>query len=78
VEDFRSRVAAGSFIRLEMAPVRNPVTQAEVHPRAVLPEGFVTKEAQLGASSTFRIDGPVSFDHSGRYAAVGPFDYAGP
>jgi hypothetical protein len=78
VADFHSRVAAGSLIRLEMTPVRNPVTGAEVRPRAILPEGFVVKEANLGASSTFRIDGPVSFDHTGRYAAAAPFDYQGP
>jgi len=69
---------AGRYITLQMQPVRNPVTKAEVHPRVVLPEGFVFKEGQVGASSTFRIAGPVSFDHSGRYAAVGPFDYQGP
>ena len=78
VASFHSSVSAGSLIRLEMTPVRNPVTQAEVHPRAILPEGFVVKEADLGASSTFRIDGPVRFDHSGRYAAAAPFEYQGP
>ena len=36
------------------------------------------KEGDLGASSTFRIDGPVRFDHSGRYAAAAPFAYQGP
>ncbi|HEX2208731.1 MAG TPA: DUF1326 domain-containing protein [Longimicrobium sp.] len=76
--DFHSRVSAGTLIRLEMRPVRNPVTQAEVHPRAILPEGFVVKEALLGASETFRVDGPVRFDHSGRYAAAAPFQYQGP
>ena len=78
VSGYTSRVRAGDFITLEMEPVRNKVTGAEVHPRAILPEGFVFKEGELGASSTFRIAGPVSFDHSGRYAAVGPFAYQGP
>lgn len=78
VEDFRSRVRAGDVLRLEMAPVKNPVTGAEVHPRALLPEGFVCKDAQLAASTEFAVTGPVSFDHTGRYAATGPFDYAGP
>lgn len=78
VNDYSSSVKAGNFVTLQMEPVRNPVTQAEVHPKAILPEGFVFKEGLLGASSTFRIAGPVSFDHSGRYAAVGPFDYQGP
>jgi len=78
VEDFRSRVRAGDVLRVEMAPVKNPVTGAEVHPRAILPEGFICKDAQLAASTEFTVTGPVSFDHSGRYAATGPFDYAGP
>ena len=78
VSGFTSRVRAGEYITLDMEPVRNKVTQAETHARAVLPEGFVFKEADLGASSTFRIAGPVSFDHSGRYAAAAPFDYQGP
>ncbi len=78
VDDYSSSVKAGSYITLQMQPVRNPVTNAEVHPRAVLPEGFIFKEGQLGASSTFRIAGAVSFDHSGRYAAIGPFEYQGP
>ncbi len=78
VSGFTSRVRAGDFITLEMEPVRNKATGAEVHPRAILPEGFVFKEGDLGASSTFRISGPVSFDHSGRYAAAAPFAYQGP
>jgi hypothetical protein len=78
VSGYTSRVRAGDYINLEMEPVRNKVTGAEVHPRAILPEGFVFKEGDLGASSTFRIEGPVSFDHSGRYAAAAPFSYQGP
>lgn len=78
VNGYASSVKAGSYVTLQMEPVKNPVTKAEVHPRVILPEGFVIKEGQLGASSTFRIAGPVSFEHSGRYAAVGPFEYQGP
>ena len=78
VNGLASSAKAGTYFTLQMEPVKNPVTKAEVHPRAILPEGFVFKEADLGASSTFRIAGPVSFEHSGRYAAVAPFDYQGP
>jgi hypothetical protein len=76
--DYHSRVTAGSVLRVELTPVRNPVTGAEVHPRALLPEGFVLKDAQLAASAVFHVEGPVSFDHTGRYAASGPFEYEGP
>lgn len=78
VSGFTSRVRAGSYITLEMEPIRNKITGADAHPRAILPEGFVFREGDLGASSTFRVDGPVRFDHSGRYAAAAPFDYQGP
>lgn len=78
VNSFNSSVTAGEYITLQIEPVRNKVTGAEVRPRAILPEGFVFKEGDLGASSTFRIKGPVSFDHTGRYAAAAPFEYQGP
>jgi hypothetical protein len=78
VNSFESRVRGGDFITLQMEPVRNKVTGVAVHPRAVLPEGFVFTEGDLGASAEFRITGPVSFDHTGRYAAAAPFAYQGP
>src|SRR3989304_10491638 len=71
-----SRVKAGDAYELELAVIANPVTGAEVHPAAVLPEGIITKRAELGTSRAFRVAGDISFDHSGKYAAVGPFDYA--
>jgi hypothetical protein len=74
-DSYNSRIRAGDFVVVEMEPVRNKVTKAETHPRAILPEGFIVKEAELGASRTFRISGPVSFDHSGHYAAFGRFSY---
>jgi hypothetical protein len=78
VADYHSSVTAGSILRIELEPVRNKVTQAEVHPRAVLPEGFVFKDAMLAASAAFTVNGPVSYDHTGRYAAAAPFEYQGP
>ena len=78
VNGYSSSVTAGKFITLKMEPVTNRVTKVEVHPRVVLPEGFIFKEGEVGASSAFRITGPVSFDHTGRYAAVAPFEYQGP
>ena len=74
----RSRVRAGKNVIVEMEPVKNPVTKAEVHPRVLLPEGMVFKDGMLGASSTFRVAGPVNFEHSGKYAAAAEFEYSGP
>lgn len=78
VNSFNSSVTAGDYITLQIEPVRNKATGVAVHPRAILPEGFVFREGDLGASATFRIQGPVSFDHTGRYAAAAPFEYQGP
>jgi hypothetical protein len=73
-----STVRAGEHITVDMEPVRNKVTGVASHARAILPEGFVFKEADLAATSRFTVSGPINFDHSGRYAALGPFAYAGP
>jgi hypothetical protein len=71
-------VRAGDAVELSLAPIRNPVTGAESYPRAILPQGILVKECDLGASSTFRVQDGISYDHSGQYAAVGPFQYEGP
>jgi len=71
-------VRAGDLLVLESEAIKNPVTGAEVHPRAVLPEGIIVKRADLGSSSTYRVANGIRFEYSGRYTAVGPFDYTGP
>lgn len=59
--------------------IRNPVTKETIHPRLALPEGLVLKEASLVGSSRFVLSGDhVSYDHSGKYAAHGFFQYFGP
>jgi hypothetical protein len=73
-----SRVRAGDALVLELEPIRNPVTGAEVHPGAVLPEGIICKRSDFGASRTFRLQDSVAYDHSGKYTAVGPVAYSGP
>jgi hypothetical protein len=73
-----TRLRAGSVVELELAPVRNPVTGAETRASVTLPSGIIIKEGDLGASSTFRVQDGISYDHSGQYSAIGPFDYAGP
>jgi hypothetical protein len=78
VDGFNSSVYAGDALTLVMEPVKNKKTGAEVHPRAILPEGFIFTDGALGASSTFSVNGAVSFDHSGKYAASAKFQYQGP
>ena len=73
-----TRITAGDVLDVESAPITNPVTGAEVHPGVVLPEGIIVKRADLGRSKTFRVQRGITMDHSGRYTAVGPFEYAYP
>jgi hypothetical protein len=70
-----SRVKAGHSVHVELTTIKNPVTGAEVHPGVVLPEGIILKHGDLGASKICRLSDEISFDHSGQYTAVGPFDY---
>jgi hypothetical protein len=71
-----TRVKIGDALELELATIKNPVTGAEVHPGAVLPEGLVCKEASFGTSRTFKVSEGVEYDHSGKYTAVAPFEYS--
>jgi hypothetical protein len=75
---FETRAKLGDAVELELTTIKNPVTGAEIHPGAVLPEGLVCKEMSFGTSETFRVSDGIQYDHSGKYAAVAPFDYAGP
>jgi hypothetical protein len=75
IEDPRTTVRVGSLLELGTEPVKNPVTGVESFPRAILPQGFIVKEAALLRSSSLRLDGPIEYDHTGKYAAVGPFSY---
>lgn len=78
LDGIRSEVRAGNALELVMEPIRNRVTGAEVHPRIVLPEGFIWKDGEVAASMSFHIHDGVSYDHSGKYTAVAPFEYSGP
>lgn len=71
-----SRARIGDVVELELRKIRNPVTQAEVNPAVVLPEGLVVKRGDLAVSSVFRVKDRLGYDHSGQYAAFGRFDYA--
>ena len=74
----RSRVRAGDTLEIEFEPISNPVTGAEVHPGAVLPEGIVFKQGSFARTRRFALRGGVEYDHSGQYAAFAPFEYSGP
>jgi hypothetical protein len=68
----------GTVAELQVEPITNPVTGNDVHPRLMLPEGLLARDLGLFRSRTFRVDDGVSYDHSGRYAAVAAFSNTGP
>lgn len=74
----RSYYRIGDLAELQVEPIRNPVTGDQVHPRLLLPEGLLARDLGLFASQKFEVKGHVSYDHSGRYAAVGAFAHSGP
>ena len=55
------------------------MTKETVHPRLELPEGLLVKDVALVGPKRFVLKSDhVGYDHSGRYAAFGFFQYFGP
>ena len=78
LDGVKTRVKAGDSYEVVSETIKNPVTGAEVHPGATLPEGIVFKQGDFGSSTTFRLSDEVSYEHPGKYTAVAAFDYSGP
>ena len=78
VDGVNTHVRCGDSVVIEGGPIRNPVTGAAAFPGVTLPQGIIFKRGELGASTTFRVARGISYDHSGQYMAVGPFDYSWP
>ncbi|HSI97135.1 MAG TPA: DUF1326 domain-containing protein [Gaiellaceae bacterium] len=77
LDGIHSRVRAGDEFELEVEPIRNPVSGAEVTPGAVLPQGIVFKRGDFASSRRHRVS-RLGIEHTGRYVAVAPFEYEGP
>jgi hypothetical protein len=78
VDAERSSYRIGDLAELRMEPIKNPVTGAEVRASVILPTGLVFKEGWCGASTVFRVNDGVSYDHSGKQAEWAPFSYSAP
>jgi hypothetical protein len=78
LDGVNTKLKCGNSLEIEGGPIRNPVTGAESHPGVILPEGIVFKRGNFGSSVRFRLSQGVEYDHSGKYLAVGSFDYFGP
>jgi hypothetical protein len=76
VDGLATTASITDALELEFDPIRNPVTGEEIHPVLMMPEGLICKEMAFGTSRTFRVEGNVHYDHSGKYTALAPFEYA--
>ena len=77
VDGVNTRLKCGDYVLAECSPIRNPVSGAEVHPGVVLPEGLIMKKGDVGMTTSFRVSNGIEYDHSGKYMALGPFEYSG-
>ena len=76
LDGVKTRVKAGNSYEVVSETIKNPVSGAEVHPSATLPEGIVFKEADFGSSMAFRVSDGIAYEHPGKYTALGPFEYS--
>ena len=77
VDGVNTTLKAGDYVVADCSAIKNPVSGAEVHPGVVLPEGIILKEGDLGMTTKFKVSNGIDYDHSGKYMAVGPFEYSG-
>lgn len=77
LSEHTSAYEIGDVAKLQMEPIRNPVSGAEVHPSVHLPEGLVFNEGYYATSSVFTVDDGVAYDHTGKNTEYAPFSYAG-
>jgi hypothetical protein len=77
-DGMKTRLTCGEYLSIECGPIRNPVNGAESYPSVTLPQGIIFKHGDLGATTQFRLSKGIAYDHSGRYMALGPFEYGWP
>jgi len=65
------------LFELELEPIRNPVSGAEVTPSTTLPQGIIFKQGDFASGKRYRV-GPLGIDYTDKYAAFAPFAYSGP
>ena len=75
VDGERSSYTIGDIAELQMEPIKNPVTGDEIRSGVMLPTGLVFNEGWCAASSVFRVNDGVSYDHSGKQAEWAPYSY---
>jgi hypothetical protein len=76
IDGENSSYKIGDVAELQMEPIKNPVSGAEVRSGVVLPTGLVFNEGWCAASTHFHVNDGVAYDHSGKQAEYAPFEYS--
>jgi hypothetical protein len=76
IDGERSSYKIGDLAELQMEPIKNPVTGDEMRSGVMLPKGLVFNEGWCAASSVFKVNDGVSYDHSGKQAEWAPYSYS--
>ena len=76
--DERSSLKVGDAVELQMEPIKNPVSGAEIRAAVVLPQGLVFNEGWCATSTHFSVKGDIEYDHSGKNTEYAEFEYTGP
>jgi hypothetical protein len=76
IDGERSSYKIGDLAELQMEPIKNPVTGDEIRSGVMLPKGLVFNEGWCAASSVFKVNDGVSYDHSGKQAEWAPYSYS--
>jgi hypothetical protein len=71
-------IKAGDTLTMELTPIRNPVTNEIFEATVVLPTGFTSKALNHATTTTFQVQGGVTYAYPGKDAAWGDFAYSGP
>jgi len=69
-----ARLSVPEVVTAVTEPIRNPVTDKEVHIRTVLPEGWTFYEAEV-ASGKMKGIGDLKFDYSQRHSSLAYFAF---
>ncbi len=73
-----SRARVGGVYKVQLVPMKNPVTGEDEPATLIKPKGFTSQHQQLCFASTLRLSaGELSFSHSGKYGEYNTFEYKG-
>ena len=76
LQGIHSQATIPGILDLQLAPMTNPVTGEDELATLLKPTGFTSQKQELCASAVFRLTNEgLSYDHSGQYAEVSPFEY---